>query len=76
MPRRLRTFIGTVVMIAFIMAYALVAMAIAGGRITQAPAVVQTVVFVVLGLVWIAPLFPLIRWMEGPRERRAPTAPP
>jgi len=35
-------------------------------RIAQAPALVQTLAYMVLGLVWILPLLPLIRWMEKP----------
>ena len=66
MGMRLRKLIGTVVMLLFIIAYALIAMAIAEGRITQAPKLVQTLAYVVLGLIWIIPLMPLVRWMARP----------
>lgn len=59
-----RKLIGTIVMIVFVCVYALVAMALAQGRITEASKLVQTVAYVVLGLVWILPLLPLIKWME------------
>ena len=39
------------------------------GRITRLPGLVQAVIFLVLGLVWIAPLKPLLRWMELGRWR-------
>jgi Na+/H+-dicarboxylate symporter len=65
---RLRKLIGTVVMLAFILFYALFAMAVAEGRISQAPKLLQTLAYVVLGLIWIVPLMPLIRWMAKPEE--------
>ncbi len=66
MSMRMRKLIGTVVMLAFIFFYALFAMAIAEGRITQAPKLVQTLAYVVLGLIWVIPLMPLVRWMAKP----------
>jgi predicted membrane channel-forming protein YqfA (hemolysin III family) len=66
MPRRVRKLIGTVVMIAFVMVYALFAMALADSRVSEAPELVRALVYAVLGLVWIIPLLPLIRWMERP----------
>ena len=66
MRRRLRTFIGTVAILAFVILYALVAMALAESRIIDAPKLVQTLAYLVLGIVWIFPLMPLIRWMERP----------
>jgi ammonia channel protein AmtB len=59
-----RKLIGTVVMIVFVCVYALVAMALAQGRITESSKLVQTIAYVVLGLVWVLPLLPLIKWME------------
>lgn len=64
-----RKLIGTVVIIVFVCVYALVAMALAQGRITEAPKLVQTIAYVALGLAWVLPLLPLIKWME--RKDRA-----
>jgi predicted membrane channel-forming protein YqfA (hemolysin III family) len=63
-----RKLIGTVVMIVFVCVYALVAMALAQGRITEASKPVQTIAYIVLGLVWVLPLLPLIKWMERKDE--------
>lgn len=63
-----RKLIGTVVMIVFVCVYALVAMALAQGRITEASKPVQTIAYVVLGLIWVLPLLPLIKWMERKDE--------
>lgn len=68
MRRSTRKFIGAVAMLVFVVAYALVVMVIAQGRIHDAAKPVQTVFYVVAGLVWILPLMPLIRWMERPDE--------
>lgn len=64
MKQRSRKFVGTVAILVFVCAYALVAMALAQGRITEAPKLVQTIAYVALGLAWVLPLLPLIKWME------------
>jgi hypothetical protein len=66
--RRLRTLIGTLAILVFVCVYALVAMALAESRIVDAPKLVQTLAYVVLGIAWIVPVMPLIRWMEGPKR--------
>ena len=68
MPRRFRTLVGTIGILAFVMFYALVAMALAESRIVDAPKVVQTVAYIALGLAWVLPVMPVIRWMEGPKR--------
>jgi Protein of unknown function (DUF2842) len=67
MRRRTRKFIGTGLMIGFLPVYVLVAMALAQARpLQQAPASVQLLCYAILGLVWILPMMPLIKWMEKP----------
>ncbi len=66
MRRRTRKLIGTAAMLAFVVIYGPVAMALAESRIVEAPALVQTIAYVILGFAWILPLLPLIRWMERP----------
>jgi predicted membrane channel-forming protein YqfA (hemolysin III family) len=65
MPRRLRTLVGTITILVFVFVYALFAIAVADSRIVNAPKLVQTLAYIVLGTIWILPLMPLIRWMEG-----------
>ncbi len=63
--RRTRKFLGTIVMILYVIVYALVAMALAQSRVVQeAPGLSQALYYVILGLAWILPLMPLIKWME------------
>ena len=66
MRRRTRKFIGAVVILVFVCVYALVAMALAQGRLQDAAKIWQYLYYVVVGLGWILPLMPLIRWMERP----------
>lgn len=67
MSKRSRKFIGAIVMIAFVTAYALIAMALAQSRLVQdAAAPLQSLCYVVLGMAWVLPMMPLIRWMERP----------
>jgi hypothetical protein len=67
MRRRLRQLIGASVMIGFVPVYALVAMALAQARPVQEAAVlIQVLCYAALGMAWIVPAMPLIRWMEKP----------
>ena len=68
MSPRTRKLVGGVIMILFVIVYALLAMALAQARVVQqSGTLVQTVIYAALGLSWILPLLPLIRWMEGRR---------
>ncbi len=65
MSIRQRKFLGGVAMLIFVIVYALAAMALAQSRpIQEAPGLVQTLSYIVLGLAWTLPLLPLIKWME------------
>ena len=67
MRQRARKFVGAVVIISYVIVYALVAMALAQARLVQeAQGLVQGLVYVVLGMIWILPLMPMIAWMERP----------
>ena len=71
MRRRTRKFIGTLIMLAFVIVYSLIAMVIAQGRLQDADKFWQGVYYLVAGLAWILPLMPLIRWMEKPDSEDA-----
>ncbi len=66
MRQRTRKLVGTAAMLAFVVIYGPIAMALADSRIAETPTAVQTMLFLVLGIVWILPLLPLIRWMQKP----------
>ena len=64
MNPRLKKLIGTIVMVAFVIVYALVVMALAPRILTGASKLVELAFYAVAGLAWVLPLLPLIRWME------------
>jgi uncharacterized membrane protein YuzA (DUF378 family) len=66
MTRRKRKLVGTVAILVFVMLYGPIAMALAESRILEAPKWVQAIAYMLIGLAWILPLLPLIRWMERP----------
>ncbi|HLH12094.1 MAG TPA: DUF2842 domain-containing protein [Methylovirgula sp.] len=60
-----RKFLGAVLMLAFVIVYALVAMALAQTKaLQQAPGLVQALCYGLIGMAWILPVMPLIKWME------------
>ena len=69
MGLRSRKFLGAVVMVTFVVVYALLAMALSQARpIQEAPGLVQALIYMVLGLGWVVPMLPLIKWMEGGKK--------
>lgn len=68
LPRRQRKLIGAVILLGFVIVYALVAMALAQARpVQEASKLGQGIFYAMLGIGWILPILPLIRWMErGP----------
>ena len=68
MPPRLRMFVGTVALVAFVSLYALAAMTIAGAKLPGTSWPVQFTYFAVVGLIWIIPAGVLIKWMSKPRK--------
>jgi len=67
MNPRLRKLIGMIVMVTFVIVYALVAMALAQARpIQEASGLIKGLFYVIAGLGWVLPIMPLIKWMERP----------
>lgn len=67
LTRRTRKLIGAFFALAFVIFYALVAMALAQARpLQEASGLVQGLAYAILGIAWILPLLPLIKWMERP----------
>lgn len=67
MRRRFRKLTGTSIILAYLPVYALAAMALAQARpLQEAPGAIQTLCYAGLGLAWIMPVLPLIKWMEKP----------
>jgi len=69
LSRRQRKLIGAFAMLAFVIVYALLAMALAQARpLQEASKLVQGLTYAILGIAWVIPIFPLIKWMEGGRD--------
>jgi Protein of unknown function (DUF2842) len=75
MSRRMRKFVGTFLMLAFVVLYALIVTAIAAPILTNASKIIQAVFYLVAGLAWAPPLMLLIRWMEGGSDPTRPRGP-
>lgn len=69
MKRRTRKLVGTIIMLVYALVYALIAMALADSRISQEGFMIKTIFYIIIGLAWIIPLMPLIRWMERPDHK-------
>jgi hypothetical protein len=68
MTIRTRKFIGTVLLVLFMVAYALIAMALGASHILGGPYILQVIYFMLAGLAWIIPAGILIRWMARPDQ--------
>jgi hypothetical protein len=66
MPVRTRKLIGAFALIALVVTWALVAMALAQSPAIKSHRVIETIYYVVAGLGWVLPAMPLIRWMTRP----------
>ncbi len=67
---RTRKLIGTVALLALVIAWALVAMAVAPSAL-HSSGLVQARYYVVAGLGWVLPAMPLISWMSRPDKDEA-----
>lgn len=66
MPVRLRKLIGTFILVALVLLYALVATTVAAYRLAEVPWWGHLLYFLVTGLLWVLPAMWIIRWMEKP----------
>jgi predicted lysophospholipase L1 biosynthesis ABC-type transport system permease subunit len=68
MSQRLRKFLGAVALFALVIAWALIAMAIAQFPAIHDNTVLSIMYYVIAGLGWILPAMPLVSWMSAPRS--------
>jgi hypothetical protein len=66
MSVRIRKLVGTFALIALVLIWALLAMAVAQFPVIKASSLGETIYYVVAGLGWVLPAMPLIKWMAGP----------
>ncbi len=66
MTNRTRKFLGTIVLLAFLTLYAMLAMAIGASQLIIESKSMQWLYFLVAGLLWVIPAGLLVRWMQKP----------
>lgn len=71
MPPRLKKLIGTFILLALVVIYALVAVAIASTRLAESSGWVHLAFFGLSGIVWVVPAMVVISWMERKPKPRA-----
>ena len=72
MSIRTRKFIGTVALLTLVMAWGLLAMALAQSVLTNINGFVAVIYYVVAGMGWVLPAMPLISWMSRPEKSATP----
>jgi hypothetical protein len=63
MPIRLKKLIGTVLLVALVIVYALIASAIAVTRLAEYGATAHFFFFLLSGLLWVLPAMGIIKWL-------------
>ena len=66
MSIRTRKLVGTVALLALVIFWGLLAMALAQSVLTNINGWVATIYYIVAGLGWVLPAMPLISWMAKP----------
>jgi hypothetical protein len=66
MTLRQRKFLGMVAIVAFLIVYCLIAMAIGGMVAVGLPLVLETGFFIIAGIAWLPVVMLIIRWMSRP----------
>lgn len=66
MTLRQRKFVGMVAIVAFLIVYCLIAMAIGGIFAVGLPRVLEIGFFVIAGIAWLPIVMMIIRWMSRP----------
>jgi hypothetical protein len=71
MPIRLKKLIGTVLLVALVVVYALIATIVAVAQLSQSGPLTHLMFFLFSGLLWILPAMGIIKWMIlEPRPKR------
>jgi len=63
---RVKKLIGTIVTVAFLFVYSLLAMVLAERLLPGTSGLVQFTYYAVAGLLWVIPIGALISWMQRP----------
>jgi hypothetical protein len=66
---RVRKLIGAFALLALVIVWSLLAMALAQSVLTDISGFVAVIYYVVAGLGWVLPAMLLVKWMVGPGNR-------
>jgi hypothetical protein len=61
---RTRKLIGTFLLFALVIVWALLGMALAQSALTSVNGLLAAIYYVIVGLGWVLPAMPLIKWMQ------------
>lgn len=70
MPIRLKKLIGTVLLVALVIIYALLATMIAVAQLAESGPLVHLAFFLFSGLLWVLPAMAIIKWMMVEKRPR------
>jgi len=62
-PIRLKKLIGTVLLVALVVIYAVVATIVAVAQLSQSGPLVHLAFFLISGLLWVLPAMAIIKWL-------------
>jgi len=68
MPDRLRKLIGSIILVIFVIIYALSVMTVAAAKLPGTSGLTQLMFYLVTGLAWVVPAGAIIYWMQKPRR--------
>lgn len=63
MPIRLKKLIGTALLVALVVIYAVVATIVAVAQLSQSGPLVHLAFFLISGLLWVLPAMAIIKWL-------------
>ena len=76
MSIRVRKFVGTIALLAVVLVWGLLAMALAQSVLTDINGFVAAIYYVIAGLGWVLPAMPLVSWMARPDPSQSQKATP
>lgn len=69
MHPRLKTLIGSILLVLLVVVYAIVATIVAVAQLAESSAAVHFAYFLFTGLLWVLPAMAIVKWMLTPRRR-------
>lgn len=71
MKLRLRSLIGTILLVLLVITYALIATIVAVAQLSESGPLVHLAYFFLSGFVWVVPAMVIVKWMVRPQEEQS-----